>query len=288
VIDILAKALGVEAEKLRAVEYYAAEAADAIVALRVNAAELYEAENFKLRACAEAADRLEAQDKRIAELEGENKEREEIIENHRKARKVAEAELADRRSHDAERQQEWFVTQHRAEAAESRLAEVARLTQERDRWREDSLRQTSAIQRLADAALDRDKVDAIRHQHYEADNAALAALKDQERDKDQWRDLYITALDKARGYRGIDGDSTLADALQTLVDMRLSAESRLAEATKEIERLERVASNTSEEMFDRNQQLKEATKVLQSIASCESHHPQDVVALARAFLEGAK
>ena len=56
---------------------------------------------------------------RIRALERENKERAEIVENHRKSRKVAEAELADRRSHDAERQQEWFVTQRRAERAEA-------------------------------------------------------------------------------------------------------------------------------------------------------------------------
>ena len=61
---------------------------------------------------------------RIRALERDNKERAEIVENHRKSRKVAEAELADRRSHDAERQQEWFVTQRRAECAETENAKL--------------------------------------------------------------------------------------------------------------------------------------------------------------------
>jgi acetylornithine deacetylase/succinyl-diaminopimelate desuccinylase-like protein len=86
----------------------------------------------------------------------------------------------------------------------------------------------------------------------EAQDKRIAEL---ERDKDQWRDLYITALDKARGYRGIDNDSTLADALQTLVDMRLSTESNLADALqtlvaqdKQIAELEREISARSDLM----------------------------------------
>ena len=70
----------------------------------------------------------------LTRLRDENKERAEIIENHRAARKSAEAELADSRSHDAERQEEWFEAQKRAERAE---AEVERL--------KDALRQANGV-----------------------------------------------------------------------------------------------------------------------------------------------
>ena len=70
-----------------------------------------------------------------------------------------------------------------------------------------------------------------------------AAIKD----RDEWRDLYITALDEARGYQGISNDDTLCDALQTLVDMRLRAEAR---ADAAIEALRKIAGGFLPPNFD--------------------------------------
>lgn len=44
---------------------------------------------------------------------------------------------------------------------------------DRDRWREDSMRQAETIKRMAEAAEDRNKVDAIRAKIHEAELVAL-------------------------------------------------------------------------------------------------------------------
>ncbi len=53
--------------------------------------------------------------------------------------------------------------------------QLAAMTQERDRWMEDSQRQSRTIQRLADAAEDRNKVDAARAVLHAEELAALEA-----------------------------------------------------------------------------------------------------------------
>ena len=125
----------------------------------------------------------------LTRLRDENKERAEIIENHRAARKSAEAELADRRSHDAERQQEWFEAQKRAERAE---AEVARL---KERLEAQFKRLTSMDGLLANAesriaALEAERADLIKINNGWAMDAAKleeerdALAKDAERYKE--------------------------------------------------------------------------------------------------------
>jgi urease accessory protein UreF len=64
-------------------------------------------------------------------------------------------------------------------------AELERVTAERDRWMEDSMRQTHTINRLAAAIEDRNKVDAIRHADYVATLAAAEAERDEARSERQ-------------------------------------------------------------------------------------------------------
>jgi TPP-dependent trihydroxycyclohexane-1,2-dione (THcHDO) dehydratase len=58
---------------------------------------------------------------------------------------------------------------------ESLRAQVAALTNERDRWREDSMRQAATINRMSAAAEDRDEVDQLRHAEHEKELAAAQA-----------------------------------------------------------------------------------------------------------------
>ncbi len=111
--------------------------------------------------------------------------------------------------------------------------QLAAVTQERDRWMEDSQRQSRTIQRLADAAEDRNKVDAAR-----------AALHAEE----------LAAMKQER-YKAIKNES----AIRTLMECY-----QLGGCT-DYERLARdlAASQASE------QQLREAAKLFKAYASVD-------------------
>ena len=99
------------------------------------------------------------------------------------------------------------------ERAQQRKGQIERLLEQ----------QTLLIDGRQRAETDAARLIALNEQHaisMAGENRARIAA---EAERDQWHDLYIGGLDKARGYQGIDSDSTLADALQTLVDMRLRA-----------------------------------------------------------------
>jgi chromosome segregation ATPase len=117
----------------------------------------------------------------LTRLRDENKERAEIIENHRAARKSAEAELADSRSHDAERQEEWFEAQKRAERAE---AEVERL--------KDALRQANGVRDVFASAVK----DALRQANGVRDVFASAVVAQATQEVDKMANPQGSPVDK--------------------------------------------------------------------------------------------
>jgi cell division protein ZapA (FtsZ GTPase activity inhibitor) len=70
--------------------------------------------------------------------------------------------------------------EHNRELARTLERELIALRAELSRWQEDSMRQAATINRMHEAALDRDKVDEIRAKHTASDlsEARAKALKD--------------------------------------------------------------------------------------------------------------
>jgi hypothetical protein len=71
---------------------------------------------------------------------------------------------------------------------ESLRAQVAALTEERDRWQEDSMRQAATINRMFAATEDRNEVDRLRHAEHEKELATMTKeLKYEKMNTEVWR-----------------------------------------------------------------------------------------------------
>ena len=81
------------------------------------------------------------------------------------------------------------------------VAEIERLRKERDHWQQDSIEQAKAINRLAKAAEDRNKVDASREQWHAEQLAASAA-----REAALVRTLKVYVAEQCEGFCSCNED----------------------------------------------------------------------------------